>query len=99
MVDIIVSYEADIAHARDIVRRVAAELLADPDWGAAHVVGEVDEQGVSAMTADGVTLRLVVDTEPKSQWKVERELRQRLIAAFSRDGIPLQVHHPPNPAP
>jgi len=98
VVEVVIAHDADIVLARGIVRRVATELVADPEWGAGHLVGETDEQGISALTPEGVTLRLVVDTEPKSQWKVERELRQRLIAAFGAEGVPLQVHHPSGPA-
>jgi small conductance mechanosensitive channel len=47
------------------------------------------------MSPLGITLRLVVDTEPKSQWGVERELRLRFKEAFDREGIPLEVHQPP----
>ena len=37
---------------------------------------------------------VVVDTEPKSQWQVERELRLRIKEAFDAAGIPFEVHHP-----
>jgi small conductance mechanosensitive channel len=43
------------------------------------------------MTWQGVTLRVVLDTQPAAQWKVERELRLRVKEAFDREGLALAV--------
>ena len=99
IVEIIVPYSADVRKARGIMAEVAAEMATEETWQAAMRVGGVaDDQGISAMSAIGMTLRLVVDTEPKSQWGVERELRLRIKEAFDEAGIPLEVHQPPPPA-
>jgi small conductance mechanosensitive channel len=79
---------------------VAATMATEPEWEAAMRVGGVaDDQGISAMTPRGATLRLVVDTEPKSQWGVERELRLRIKEAFDAASIPLEVHQTPPVVP
>jgi small conductance mechanosensitive channel len=90
VVDIVIAPDADVRAARDLIRRVADELVVDPAW-AARVSGAPEEQGVQALTPEGVTLRLTIDTEPASQWGVERELRLRIKVALDTAGIPLAV--------
>lgn len=100
VVEVTIAHTADIRRARTLMAEAAAVMAEEPDWQAAMRVGGVaDDQGISAMTQAGVTLRLVVDTEPKSQWKVERELRLRIKEAFDADGIPFEVHQTPPAAP
>ncbi|HKY14074.1 MAG TPA: mechanosensitive ion channel family protein [Microthrixaceae bacterium] len=95
VVDITVEGDADVRRARHVVRRVADELVVDPEWSA-RISGAPDEQGVQAITVDGITLRTVVDTEPASQWGVERELRLRIKEGLDAEGILLAttIHHP-----
>ena len=99
VVDVVVSHEADLRHAQRVLDETANALAADPAWGAIRLAGEPEVEGVSSLRPDGITLRLVVDTEPKMQWKVERELRIRIKEAFDAEDIPLEVHHwsPPKP--
>ena len=93
VVEVTVAFDADVRQARRVMRDVAGQLAADPDWVGVGAAADVDEQGISSLTPNGVTLRLVVETEPASQWKVERELRQRIKEAFDAEGIPFEVHH------
>jgi small-conductance mechanosensitive channel len=93
VVDVVVSHDADLRAAQRVLDQVAAGLAQDPNWGAVRLTGEPEVEGVNALRPDGITLRLVVDTEPKMQWKVERELRFRIKEAFDQEGIPLEVHH------
>ena len=96
MVDVTVASNTDLTVARRVIADAAAGLAGDPAW-VARIHGEPDEQGVQAFTALGVTLRIVVDTQPASQWKVERELRQRIKAAFDEAGLALAVSVPGSP--
>lgn len=88
VVDVVVSPDADVDAACRILEDVGHELRLDPAW-AARVTDEPDVLGVHLMDATGVTLRVVCDTEPASQWPVEREYRLRVIRAFDAAGIPL----------
>ena len=45
--------------------------------------------GVHLMDPTGVTLRVISETEPASQFLVEREFRRRVLRAFEANGIPL----------
>jgi len=87
IVDITVTPETDLRQARDVMGRVANELTQEDGWAGARVAGEPDNQGVQAITAQGATLRIVVDTDPSAQFTVERELRQRVIEAFEGAGL------------
>lgn len=78
-------------------RQVSATLLEllehikeDPEIGAL-VLEPPEILGITAITPTGVTYRVLVKTEPLQQWKVERELRRRILSAFRERGIPLPV--------
>ena len=43
--------------------------------------------GVERLGADGVTIRLVVKTDPAEQWMIARELRLRIKSALEEAGI------------
>jgi small conductance mechanosensitive channel len=87
VVDITITPDTDLRSARDVMGRVATELSHEDGWAGRRVSGEPDNQGVQAITAQGATLRIVVDTDPSAQFTVERELRQRVIEAFEEAGL------------
>jgi small-conductance mechanosensitive channel len=83
LIDVEVAYETDLDHAQAVIAGVAHEAAgADPD-----VLDEPEVWGVEALGANGVTIRLVVKTSPSQQYRVSRDLRARLKAAFEREGI------------
>ena len=86
LLDVSVNYEADLTVAQATIKRVADEVWKDPRW--AHTVLEEPEVwGVEDFGADGITIRLVVKTQPSEQFKVLRELRLRLKPALDDAGI------------
>ena len=87
LIDIDVAYGADLRFAEGVVQHVADEMWGDPEWGGDEIVDQPEVWGVQNLGADGVTIRLVVKTEPSQQWKVERELRHRIKEAFDEAGI------------
>lgn len=88
VVDVVVSPSADIDRACEVLGRVGAEMAADPAWSS-RVTGDPDVFGVNLIDPYGVTLRVVCDTEPASQFPVEREFRLRVLRAFESEGIAL----------
>jgi small conductance mechanosensitive channel len=86
LIDFEVAYETDLAVAKDTIKGVADELWKDETWGLT-ILEEPEVWGVEAFGPDGVAIRLVVKTTPSSQWKVMRELRQRMKEAFDAAGI------------
>ena len=86
LLDVQVSYQTSTDHAVEVIERVAAETWADAEWSS-EILSKPEVWGVEALAADGVTIRLVVQTRPLAQWKVARELRARIKQAFDAEGI------------
>ena len=84
LLDVEVAYETDIEHARGGHRRGRRRRSGAEAGG---VIEEPEVWGVEALGAHGVVLRLVVKTRPREQFRVSRELRERIKAAFDREGI------------
>ena len=83
LIDVEVAYDTDIDHAESVIGSLAGELAAgDPD-----VIEEPEVLGVERLGAHGISIRLVVKTRPSEQFRVSRELRRRIKAAFDREGI------------
>jgi len=86
VIDVNVGYAEDISRVKPILEDVAHGLWLDDDFK--HVVIEEPEvPGVEAMTADAVTVRVLVKTKPLEQWGVARELRARIKARLDHEGI------------
>jgi moderate conductance mechanosensitive channel len=83
LLDIEVAYDTAIEHARAVIKRVADEVWHEDDG----VLEEPELWGVEQLGAHGVMLRLVVKTTPSQQWRVSRELRERIKLAFEQEGI------------
>jgi moderate conductance mechanosensitive channel len=58
----------------------------DERW-AHRILEEPELWGVEELGPDGVRVRLVAKTRPLEQWKVARELRARIKAAFDKAGV------------
>jgi small conductance mechanosensitive channel len=86
VLDVPLPYDADLAGAEAILRRVAAEVAHDPDWSAC-VLEEPEVWGVEHVTGESVVLRLVVKTRPLKQWDIAREIRVRLKTALDDAGL------------
>ena len=83
LLDLEVAYDTDLEFAKSVVKRVADGLWEED--GA--ILEEPQMWGVEKLDASGVVLRLVVKTTPLEQWRVSRELRQRIKLAFDEEGI------------
>ncbi|MCC6225491.1 MAG: mechanosensitive ion channel family protein [Microthrixaceae bacterium] len=99
VVDVVVPMDADVRAARSVFVAVAEALAAEDGWAGERISGVPDDQGVQAFGASGVTLRVVLETEPAAQWVVERELRLRVKEAFDEAGIVMATQPPPAQIP
>jgi small-conductance mechanosensitive channel len=86
LIDFDVAYQTDLAQAKETIKRVADSVWKDETLGRS-VLEEPEVWGVEAFGPDGVAIRLVIKTRPADQWKVMRELRQRMKETFDREGI------------
>ncbi len=87
VIDVDVAYDTDVRQAEGIIQRVADELWRDPDFVEGDIIDPPEVWGVERLGADGVTIRLVVRTDPAEQWIVGRELRLRIKEALDEAGI------------
>ena len=86
LLDIPVSYDADLTLATEAIRAGADAVAQDPDYS--HlVIDEPEVLGVEQVTNDQVVIRLGVKTKPLEQWRVARALRARVKAALDEVGI------------
>jgi len=96
VLDVEVARTQDLDVATEVIKRVADEMYADEIWRTV-ILDEPAVWGVEALAAQTVKIRLVVKTLPLEQWRVARELRARIKAAFESEGIetPPPVVAPP----
>ena len=87
VLDIDVAYDTDLRRAEGIIQRVADELWQDPDFEDGDIIDPPEVWGVERLGADGVSIRLVVKTDPAEQWIIGRELRLRIKEALEEAGI------------
>jgi small conductance mechanosensitive channel len=90
VLDIPVAWDSDMTHVRDVLKATADELAGEEDW-AEKITEEPEVWGVEELGSSGLVVRLAVKTAPLEQWKVARELRERVKAAFDREGIAVGV--------
>lgn len=86
LLDIDVSYQTDIAHATEVIKRAAQTMCDDPAFSES-ILSEPEVWGVENLGMDSVTIRLVLKTAPHDQLSVSRELRARIKTAFDEAGI------------
>lgn len=87
LLDIPVAYGTDIDEASEVIRRAAHAMWEEPAYHQEVILEEPEVWGVEDLGADGIVIRLVVKTKPREQFKIERELRKRMKAAFDDAGI------------
>jgi small conductance mechanosensitive channel len=96
VLDIRVAYDEDIARVERLLADLVAEFAADPEWEP-YVLEEPEVWGVENLAADSVVLRVVVKTQPLQQWKIARELRERIKRVFDSEGVQIPQVVPSRP--
>jgi moderate conductance mechanosensitive channel len=86
VLDIPVDYDTDISKAMAVIKETADTMWHDDAWREA-ILAEPEVWGVEELGPSSVKIRLVVQTLPLEQWRVARELRARIKAAFDAAGI------------
>jgi moderate conductance mechanosensitive channel len=90
VVDVVVAPDADIDLACHLLEDVGLALRHDPQWSDS-ITADPDLLGVHLISPVGVTLRVVCDTVPASQFPVEREFRRRVLRSFEEHHVKLAV--------
>jgi small conductance mechanosensitive channel len=86
LLDVSVAYGSDLDRAQAVIKAAADELWQDPAWSE-ELLEEPELWGVESLAPEGVTIRLVVKTQPAEQFRVLRELRGRIKLALDAAGV------------
>jgi small conductance mechanosensitive channel len=86
VVDVGVSYEEDVDRALAVVRDEAAQFSTDKAWNS-QLDGAVEVPGVEALGDSAVKIRILIRTQPGSQWNAAREFRRRILKRLEHEGI------------
>ncbi|WP_221638151.1 mechanosensitive ion channel family protein [Synechococcus sp. BSF8S] len=87
-----VSASADLRHVLEVVKDVADQLAAEPDWKEL-ILQPIEILGFDRIEHSGSQLRVWIMTKPLKQWLVGREFRLRIKQAFKAHGIELGMPH------
>ncbi|MFC5849906.1 mechanosensitive ion channel family protein [Deinococcus petrolearius] len=81
-----VTYSANIDDALKVLERVSDEIYKDEEWNGFFLEAP-EQQGVTQLAPDGVTLRALFKVQPKSQYAIGREFNRRIKIAMDEQGI------------
>jgi small conductance mechanosensitive channel len=90
--DVSVAYGTDIDRAIEVVDALGRELEADPVWKR-RILEPPRVERVEALGEYGVTLKILGTVRAVDQWAAGGELRKRLLAAFTSNGIEIPYPH------
>lgn len=86
VVDVTIGYENDSAAVMAALAEEIDAMHRDPAWSP-FLLEPPEVQGLQAMVAEGVSIRILAKTAPRKQWDVARELRSRITERMRRDGV------------
>ncbi len=86
VVDIGVAYDADVDAVLTTLRDEAERFGQDEAW-VDKLDGMPDVVGVQSLGDNAVTIRVLLRTQPGSQWEAGREFRRRAKIRLDREGI------------
>ncbi|MFW2357881.1 mechanosensitive ion channel family protein [Hydrogenophaga sp.] len=92
VMDIGVAYRENVDEVMGVMRGVAAEMRADPDFQH-KIMADLEMAGVDSWADSAVVIRCRFRTLPLEQWGVKREYLRRLKAAFDAHGIEIPYPH------
>jgi len=90
VLDIPIGPADDIAVARAAISSAGDEMYADEHW-LPSFMGAPEVLGVEKLTLEETLIRLTARVRPLEQWRVARELRERIRVKFDRERIEEQI--------
>lgn len=90
VISVNVAYKEDPDRVVNVMRRVAEEMYAEPNYRSA-MLEPIEIFGVDGFTDTGVTIKARLKTQPLQQFTIGREYRRRLKKAFDAEGIEMPV--------
>ena len=86
LVDIPVGYDESLDVVLPLIRKVVHDLDAADEW-TTRLLEEPVVAGVESMAGGVVTVRIIAKCAPNENFAVQREIRERVKAAFDQAGI------------
>lgn len=90
--DIGVSYNEDIDHVFDVIRRVGQGLRDDPNY-ASLILDDIQILGLDQFGDSALVVKAFIKTLPLKQWTISREFNRRLKMAFDDEDIEIPYPH------
>ncbi|WP_274630719.1 mechanosensitive ion channel family protein [Arvimicrobium flavum] len=85
-----ITYDSDVELARKLIKKIGAELAADPEY-AASTLEPLKMQGVDSFGEFAVVLKLKLKTRPGEQFGIKRKALVMIKKAFEENGIKIAV--------
>lgn len=86
VVDVGVAYGTDVDKALAIIRDELVVLSKEEEWSW-RLDGAPEVAGVNELGDNAITIRVLLRTQPGSQWDVGREFRRRIKNRLDKEGI------------
>jgi small conductance mechanosensitive channel len=86
LVEVGITYDADVDKAIDTLQQIGTDLQADPEF-APVVIDAPLVTGVEGLDEAAVRLRIMVKTKPGTEGNVQRYLRRQIRLVFEQQGI------------
>lgn len=90
LLEIRFAYDTDVEAARQAMFDAVEAARENPDVDAA-ILGEPEVPGIEVLAYNSVTIRLLLQVSPATQWTVSREVRRQMRRIFAERGIHLAV--------
>lgn len=90
--DVGVAYKEDTDRVSDVLREVAAKLMAEDEFKDA-IIDPLEVMGVDKFADSAVIVRARFKTQPLQQWRVGREMNRRIKKRFDELGIEIPFPH------
>lgn len=90
--DVGVAYREDVDEVMAVLKEVAEELRADPDFGP-DILEPLEMLGVDQFADSAVVIKCRIKTQPIKQWRIGREMNRRIKKTFDARGIEIPFPH------
>lgn len=90
--DVGVAYREDVDEVMSVLKDVAEELRADPDFGP-DILEPLEMLGVDEFADSAVIIKCRIKTQPIKQWRIKREMNRRIKKTFDARGIEIPFPH------
>lgn len=90
--DVGVAYREDIDEVMTVLKEVAADLQADPEF-ASDILEPLDMLGLDQFADSAVVVKCRIKTKPIQQWRIGREMNRRIKKTFDAKGIEIPFPH------